>query len=431
MDELLSHISQVQCRWKETTWPQRKEYFCHLGDILKKYTSEAALAITEDMGKPIDQSIAELEKCISLCQYYAELENPFHDIRRGQALIRREPLGIILGIMPWNFPFWQCIRFALPTLLSGNAVVIKHASNCRQSGLLIEKYFVEAGFPKGLYTHTEWSHQEVVSALESDNIHGVSLTGSEEVGRKIASIAGKNLKKCVMELGGNDAFIVLKDAKLEQAARQAALARLQNAGQTCIASKRFILDERIEIPFLELFKKEISLYEPGNPFQSGTKMSGMARTDLADELQEQYERGVKAGAQILKPLIRKGETVFSPGILKINLNNPIADEEIFGPLALVLTGKTKEEILQIANTSRYGLGNSVWTQNREDAIYFAKGLESGTVSINKITHSAVDLPFGGIKASGFGTELSEFALLEFTYPKVMVGSLGNIDFSSL
>ncbi|MBP7356655.1 MAG: aldehyde dehydrogenase family protein, partial [Cloacibacterium sp.] len=315
------------------------------------------------------------------------------------------------------------IRFAVPTILAGNTVILKHASICLKSGDTLQEIFEEAGFPEGVFLHFEISHSEIEEMIANPIIKGVSLTGSEAAGRKIAETAGKNLKKCVLELGGSDAFIVCEDANLVKAAESAALGRLQNCGQTCIASKRFIIHEKVFDSFLFLLLKNFKKYEIGDPNDTKINFSEMAREDLANDLEKQYQTALENGAEYILPLERISKAGFKPGILKMNGENPINDEELFGPLAMVYSGKSDEELLAIANNTLFGLGNSVWTGDKEKALFFAENLESGTVSINQITKSDVRLPFGGTKNSGYGTELSLYALHEFVSKKTIIGNL--------
>ncbi|MGZ5285367.1 MAG: aldehyde dehydrogenase family protein, partial [Kaistella sp.] len=336
--------------------------------------------------------------------------------------IHYAPLGVILGVMPWNFPFWQVLRFAVPAILAGNTVVLKHASICFGSGKLIEKLFLEAGFPKGIFQNLEIGHAEVKTVLENPIIKGVSLTGSEKAGAEIASIAGKNIKKSLLELGGSDAFIVLDDANFKKAAESGAKARLQNCGQACNAAKRFIIQKNVEKEFLPLFIKEYQEYIPGNPRKKTTNLSGMARPDLADELEKQYKKALKNGAEIILPLKRISEQAFEPGLIRVKKGNPILQEELFGPLGMVMIAKNDEDALKMANDIPFGLANSVWTKDKKRQQFYIRNLESGTVSINKETSSDPRLPFGGAKSSGYGTDLSMLALKEFVTAKTVVGN---------
>lgn len=410
--------------WKKVPFKERQKLISKLSKLLKKDAEKFGKIITKEMHKPISQSTAEVEKSALMCSYYAEIDN---HIKPEKILtdftlseIQFVPKGVILGVMPWNFPFWQVLRFAIPTILSGNTVLLKHASICFGSGKTIEKLFLEAGFPKGVFTNLEIGHKEVEEVLKNPLVRGVSLTGSEKAGRSVASLAGKMIKKSLLELGGSDAFIVLDDADLKEAAKVGALARLQNCGQTCVAAKRFILHKKVEKDFMELFLKEYKKYVPGNPMDKMTKISGLARPDLADDLEKQYNKAIKNGAKIILPLERISDNEFKPGLIAVKAGNPILEEELFGPLGMVLLAKNDEEALKLANEIPFGLSNSVWTKDKKRQQFFIENLESGTVNINKMTSSDPRLPFGGIKNSGYGTELSTLALREFVNVKTVV-----------
>ncbi|MBS1549456.1 MAG: aldehyde dehydrogenase family protein [Bacteroidetes bacterium] len=421
------HFAQTQFKkWRLISFEERQSYFLALEKILLTEKENLGLLITQDMNKPISQSIAEIEKCAGLCRYYAEITNPLTvelvETSWDISEVHHEPLGVILGVMPWNYPFWQVLRFAVPTLLAGNAVVLKHASNCLNSGDAIERIFNEAGFPLGLFQHLHLSHSEVEELIEQPEIRGISLTGSDAAGRKIAQIAGKNLKKCVLELGGNDAFIVLSDADLDKAAEAGAIARLQNCGQTCVAGKRFIIHQDVYQIFIEKFIDAYKKFQPKDPMLQETILGYMSREDLAVDLVSQYKKAIEHGAEIILPLEVLSPISLQPGLLKMNVGNPILDEELFGPLGMVLVVASDEEALQVANTTSFGLANAVFTQNKDKAMYFAHHLESGSVAINQLFKSDVRLPFSGRKNSGYGVELSVKALFEFTAPKTIVGN---------
>jgi succinate-semialdehyde dehydrogenase/glutarate-semialdehyde dehydrogenase len=422
------HFAQTHFKkWRLKSFEERQSYLFALEKILLTEKENLGLLITQDMNKPISQSIAEIEKCAGLCRYYAEIDNPLSaelvETSWSISEIHHEPLGVILGVMPWNYPFWQVLRFAIPTLLAGNSVVIKHASNCLNSGDAIEKMMVDAGFPLGLFQHLHLNHKEVEELIAQPEIRAISLTGSDAAGRKIGEIAGKNLKKCVLELGGNDAFIVLADADLLKAAKAAALARLQNCGQTCVAGKRFIIHQDVYTEFITLFIAEYIKYQPENPMSQETILGYMSREDLAADLVTQYEKAIANGAEIIVPLKVLSPIALQPGLLKMNVGNPVLDEELFGPLGMVLVVASDEEALQVANATSFGLANAVFTQNKDKAMYFAHHLESGSVAINQLFKSDVRLPFSGRKNSGYGTELSQYALKEFTTTKTIVGEV--------
>lgn len=423
----LKQSQKTFSEWKKIPFSEKQQFIKKLSIILLENRQKFAKIITKEMNKPIAQSISEIEKCAGMCDYYSNAENVLkvekikteHEISE----IHHEPLGVILGIMPWNFPFWQVLRFAIPTILAGNVVLLKHASICEKSGKTLQKIFEQAGFPKSVFTYLKISHAEVEEIISNPIIKGISLTGSELAGRSIAQTVAKNLKKCVLELGGSDAFIVLEDANLEKAAKDAALARLQNCGQTCVAGKRFVIHEKIYEEFIEKFIQEYQKYQPANPMDFDTKLGYMARQDLAEDLEKQYQKAKKHGAKVLLPIENLGNMQLKPGILEMNTRNPIAEEELFGPLAMVYQAKNDNEALNIANNTMFGLANAIYTQDQNKAMYFAEHLESGSVAINQIFRSDWRMPFGGRKNSGYGTELSLYALREFTVPKTIIGGM--------
>jgi succinate-semialdehyde dehydrogenase/glutarate-semialdehyde dehydrogenase len=411
--------------WKTVPFKEKQQLLKNLAKLLDENAEKFGKIITKEMNKPITQSIAEVNKCALMVRYYATAENILKpekiktEFRVSE--IHYIPKGVILGVMPWNFPFWQVIRFAVPAILAGNTVVVKHASICFGSGNAIEKIFLEAGFPKGIFQNLEIGHAEVKSVLENPIVRGVSLTGSEKAGAEVASIAGKNIKKSLLELGGSDAFIVLEDADLEAAAVAGARSRLMNCGQACNAAKRFIIQKNIEKKFLPIFVKEYQKYVVGDPLKKKTNMAGMARPDLADELEKQYHKAIKHGAEIILPLVRRSANEFEPGLISVKSGNPILQEELFGPLGMVMIAKNDQQAVKLANDIPFGLSDSVWTKDKKRQQFYIDQLESGTVSINKATSSDPRLPFGGAKSSGYGTELSTVALKEFVNIRSVVG----------
>ena len=412
--------------WKTVPFTEKQKLLRKLASLLEKGADKFGKIITQEMNKPITQSISEVQKCALMTRYYAEAENILKpekiktEFRVSE--IHSVPKGVILGVMPWNFPFWQALRFAVPAILAGNTIVLKHASICFGSGNMIEKLFLKAGFPKEVFQNLEIGHEDVKKVLENPIIKGVSLTGSEKAGAEVASIAGKNIKKSLLELGGSDAFIVLDDADFKKAAASGAKARLQNCGQACNAGKRFIIQKNIEKEFLPMFIKEYQKYIPGNPLKKETLIGGMARPDLADELEKQYNKALKFGAEIILPLERISKNEFIPGLIKVKAGNPILQDELFGPLGMVMIAKNDKEALKLANDIPFGLSNSVWTKDKKRQQLFIDHLESGTVSLNKESSSDPRLPFGGAKSSGYGTELSLHALKEFVNMKTIVGN---------
>lgn len=410
--------------WKSVPFKEKQKLLKKLAKGLDENAEKFGKIITKEMNKPITQSIAEIKKCALMVRYYAEAENILkpEKIKTEFSVseIHYVPKGVILGVMPWNFPFWQAIRFAVPAILAGNTVVLKHASICFGSGNAIEKIFLEAGFPKGVFQNLEIGHAEVKTVLENPIVRGVSLTGSEKAGGEVASIAGKNIKKSLLELGGSDAFIVLDDADLEEAAISGAKSRLLNCGQACNAAKRFIIQKNTEMKFLPIFVKEYQKFVAGDPMKKKTNMAGMARPDLADDLEKQYNMALKNGAEIILPLVRISANEFVPGLIKVKSGNPILKEELFGPLGMVMVAKDDAHAVKLANEIPFGLSDSVWTKDKKRQQFYIDNLESGTISINKGTSSDPRLPFGGAKSSGYGTELSMVALKEFVNVRTVV-----------
>ncbi|AZA52237.1 aldehyde dehydrogenase family protein [Chryseobacterium sp. G0201] len=411
--------------WKKVSFEERQGLIRKAAEILKNNSEKFGAIITTEMNKPISQSIAEVEKCALMMNYYADAENILKpekiDSEFTYSEVHYAPKGVILGVMPWNFPFWQVLRFAVPAILAGNTVVLKHASICFGSGNAIEQVLLEAGFPEGIFQNLEVGHKEVKGILEHDTVKGVSLTGSGKAGGEVASIAGLNIKKSLLELGGSDAFIIFEDADLDKAAKEGVKSRLQNCGQTCTAAKRFIIDEKIEDEFLPKFIEEYKKYIPADPRDKETLIGGMARPDLADDLENQFKKALENGAEIIIPLERISDTEFNPGLIRVQEGNSILQEELFGPLGMIMTFKSDDEALQMANDIPFGLSNSVWTNNKDRQLFFIENLDSGTVNINRMTSSDPRFPFGGTKASGYGTELSLHALKEFVTAKTIVG----------
>ena len=427
---LSNHINSAQktfLEWKKVPFTERQTLLLKLADVLEKDKEKFANLITTEMHKPISQSIAEIEKSAGMIRYYAKAENVLKPEKIKTEFeiseVHYDALGIILGVMPWNFPFWQVLRFAVPAILAGIVVLLKHASICFESGDAVEKVFNDAGFPEYIFQNLRIGHEEIKEILENPFVRGVSLTGSEKAGANVAALTGKNIKKSVLELGGSDAYIVLDDADVEKAAIEAPSGKLQNTGQVCNAAKRFIVHQKIEKDFVPKFVEEFKSYQPADPFKKETKLSKMARPDLADELESQYKKALRNGAEVVLALERISESEFRPGIILVKEGNPILQEELFGPLAMLMVGKDDEEILKLANDIPFGLGNSVWTKDKKRAQFFIENLESGTVSINKSTSSDARLPFGGAKSSGYGVELSLHAIKEFTQIKTVVGNI--------
>ncbi|MGB6083262.1 NAD-dependent succinate-semialdehyde dehydrogenase [Moheibacter sp.] len=398
-----------------------------VGEILLKNKQEYARVISEEMGKPVFESIAEIEKSALNCEFYAEHADEFlkdrkYSTERYEATVRYEPLGVILGVMPWNFPFWQVFRFAVPTILAGNTIVVKHASNVPKSAQIIEEIFLEAGFEEGFYFNLSLESKYIQTIIEHPFIKAVSLTGSEKAGSSVASIAGKEIKKSVLELGGSNAFIIMDDADLDKIIDKAINARYRNAGQSCIAAKRFLVQEGIYEEFLTKFTPKVKALKMGDPFDESTEIGPLARIDLAEELEEQVNKSVEMGAKILVGGKRK-DAFYEPTILtEVTSEMPVFKEETFGPVAVVSKIKTFEEAVELSNLTTFGLGVSICSVNVDKYTDKAHLFDEGAVFFNELVRSDPKLPFGGVKKSGFGRELSEDGIREFVNTKTIVVS---------
>lgn len=394
------------------------------GQILLDKKEEFAKVISEEMGKPVFESIAEIEKSALNCDYYADnckefLKDRSYETERYDAFVRYEPLGVILGVMPWNFPFWQVFRFAVPTILAGNTIVLKHASNVPKCARLIEEIFLEAGFEKGCYLNLSLESKHIETVIEHPFIKAVSLTGSEKAGSSVASAAGKAIKKSVLELGGSNAFIVMNDADLDNVLEKAINARYRNAGQSCIAAKRFLVQEGIYDEFLERFTQKVRALKMGDPFDEETEIGPLARVDLAEELELQVNKSVEMGAKIVVGGKRR-EAFYEPTVLtEITPEMPVFKEETFGPVAVVVKFKIFEEAVELSNLTSFGLGVSICSRNINELAEKVHLFEEGAVFFNELVRSDPKLPFGGVKKSGFGRELSEEGIREFVNVKTV------------
>ena len=425
MEFILQKANTTFLHWQSKKLKERLIFLPNIATLLLENKEEYASIITSEMHKPITQALAEVEKCALLCNYYYENAENFLATKSiktdaSESYVVYEPLGVILGIMPWNFPFWQVFRFAVPTLIAGNTVVVKHASNVPKCAELIESIFNAAGFPKGCYQNLPIPSNKVSDIIANPIIKAVSLTGSEQAGVAVATEAGKHLKKCVLELGGNSAFIILEDANLEKAVATAVNARMQNAGQSCIAAKRFLVHETILDAFIEKFKIAIQNLKTGNPLDRDTQIGSLARVDLAEELEQQVQKSIQMGAQIITGGKRDG-AFFEPTILTdVTPIMPVFKEETFGPVAAITTFKTIDEAIELSNQSEYGLGVSIFTQDVDFIKTKISAFNEGAVFINEMVKSDPRLPFGGIKKSGYGRELAEEGLKEFVNVKTVV-----------
>ena len=426
VQEVLGLAAKAGRQWRAVAFHQRAELLHKAAGILRQNLTQHGEVITTEMGKPIIQAEAEVEKCAVGCEHYAvhaESYLPDEVVKTDadESYITHEPLGAVLAIMPWNFPFWQVLRFAAPALMAGNVCVLKHAPNVPGCAVAIERVFRDAGFPAGAFTTLLVDTPAVESVIRHPAIAAVTLTGSSRAGMAVAAQAGKALKKCVLELGGSDPFIVLPDADLAATAKAAVAARTQNAGQSCIAAKRFIVVGDPE-PFARAMAERMSKLKVGNPMDRGTDVGPIARKDLMENLESQVERSIAAGA---KPLVgghcMGGKGLFyAPTVLTgVKPGMPAFDEEVFGPVAAVIGAKDVDDAVELANRTEYGLGASIWTRNIEQAKKLVSRIESGSVFINGTVKSDPRLPFGGVKHSGYGRELARQGILEFVNVKTV------------
>lgn len=411
--------------WHRRSFEERAAILQQVAAVLKEKKEDLGRLITREMGKTLAEAIAEVEKCAWVCEYYATgaagfLQDEVISTDYSHSLVRYQPIGTVLAIMPWNFPFWQVFRFAAPTLMAGNTVLLKHAANVSGCALAIQRIFEEAGAKPGLFQSLLVPPAMVESILRYDAVQAVSLTGSEQAGVSVAALAGAQVKKSVLELGGSDAFVVLADADLALAAKTAVLARLQNAGQSCIAAKRFIVLHDVYDAFIEQSLGYMRAIKQGDPLRPETDMGPLARPDLADSLRGQLERSVAAGAALVQGGDFDGCRVSPILLAGVQPGMAAFDEETFGPLMAVTPAADEAGALQLANRSRFGLGGSVWSKDTDRALHFASQLSAGAVFVNSMVKSDPRLPFGGIKKSGYGRELSLAGIREFVNVKTLV-----------
>jgi succinate-semialdehyde dehydrogenase/glutarate-semialdehyde dehydrogenase len=428
IDTALQQAYDAQKSWRETSFGERAGVLQSVARILRARKTDWATLATLEMGKPLVEAEAEVEKCAWNCDFYAEHAPKFladEHIQTGaqESFVAFEPLGVVLAIMPWNFPFWQVLRFAAPALMAGNGAVLKHASNVPRCALAIEEILSSAGLPQGLFRTLLVPGSATEQLIADPRIHAVTLTGSSEVGEKVASAAGKVLKKQVLELGGSDPFIVLADADLEAAAKVAVRARNQNNGQSCIAAKRFIVEEPVADEFTALFAAAVGALQVGDPMQRSTNVGPLARGDLREALARQVEASVSKGAQAVvggRALDGKGY-YYAPTVLS-GVKDTMAAfrEETFGPVAAVIRARDADHAVSMANDTEYGLGANLWTRDVERAKQLARRIEAGSVFINGMVASDPRLPFGGIKRSGYGRELGSYGIKEFTNIQTIV-----------
>ncbi len=424
VDQKVQRATRAFTSWKKRSFSFRGDLMKRAAELLRQNKEHYAKTISTEMGKVLSESRAEVEKCANACDYYAEnaaafLADESVATEARKSLIAFQPLGPVLAIMPWNFPLWQVFRFAAPALMAGNVGLLKHAANVTQCAMMIERVFLEADFPEGVFQSVLIGSKQVEAVIARNEIAAVTLTGSEFAGTQVAAAAGKHLKKTVLELGGSDPFIVLEDADLDYTADIAVTSRMQNAGQSCIAAKRFIVVEKAKDAFTALFREKIAALKQGNQLDPSTTTGPLARLDLAEQLEKQLDASVNAGAKLLMGGTRDGCN-YQPALLDNVRPGMVAfDEEMFGPVAAVITVKDEAGAITMANLSRYGLGASVWTRDPERGERVAREIESGCVFVNSLMRSDQRLPFGGIKKSGYGRELSQLGIREFVNAKTI------------
>ncbi|HRH34148.1 MAG TPA: NAD-dependent succinate-semialdehyde dehydrogenase [Catalimonadaceae bacterium] len=429
--EITSRLAQSRIAfsdWKNSGLEDRLQLLGKLADVIDKKADWLAFQMSEEMGKTLSESKAEVMKCAMGARFFQKNASDYlapktilSDSRISKVLF--QPIGGVLLVMPWNFPLWQVLRAAIPALCVGNTIILKHAPNVMRYAHQIEALFAEAGFPNGVFTNLVVDVNELERVVSNEAVAAVSLTGSEFAGRSMARIAGKYLKKCVLELGGSDPFIVLPDADLKNAGNLAAQARLINNGQSCIAAKRFIVHETVADDFLDQFVAELEKFQPGDPTLPETKLGPMARKDLADALERQKQQSIQMGGTLFYEMNAQPTNGFFslPAIITGARPGMVCfDEETFGPLSSVSTFSSIQEAIDLANHTRFGLGATIHTQDEEQAQKLAEKLDCGTVAINAMVRSKPMLPFGGIKSSGYGKELSEFGMYEFANAKAIV-----------
>lgn len=426
VDEALAAVHRAQPEWAQLGVAGRASLLRRLADRIRAQQEALAGLMVQEMGKPIGEALAEVEKCAWVCEYYAE-EGPaaLADREIASSALRswvsHEPLGTVLAIMPWNFPYWQVFRFAAPTLLAGNTALLKHSPNVTGCALAVEQLILDAGFPRDVFRTLVLAESDVPAAAErllSDpRVHGVSLTGSERAGSAVAALAGREIKKSLLELGGSDPFVVLDDADLDLAVASAVKSRFLNSGQSCLAAKRFIVHDAVADEFLERFAAAVAALRVGDPADPSSAIGPLARADLAEALERQLAGSVAAGARVLTGghrLDRPGAWYAPTVVADATLEMPVMAEETFGPVAAVVRAYSDEEAIELANATRYGLGGSVWSASQERALAVGRRITSGALFVNAVVASDPRLPFGGTKRSGYGRELGSAGATEFT-----------------
>jgi len=422
----LAGADRAHREWSRATGvEQRAALVRRVGELHVERRQELAETIVREMGKPVEQALGEVDFCAAIYEYYADnavallADEPIAlSGGDGSAFVRRGSIGAILGIMPWNYPYYQVARFAGPNLVVGNTILLKHAPQCPESAAALQRIFDDAGFPAGAYTNVYATNAQVADVIADPRVQGVSVTGSERAGAAVAEIAGRNLKKVVLELGGSDPFILLSTDDLDSVVSSAVAARLENAGQACNAAKRFIVADDLYQPFVDRFTAALTAVEPGDPTSSDAAMGPLSSTLAADRLEDQLRRATAQGATLVGGA-RSGNAV-SPGVLTgVAPGNDAYREELFGPIATVYRVGSEEEAIALANDTPYGLGSYLFTTDPEQALRVADRIEAGMVFVNVVGADAAELPFGGVKRSGFGRELGRYATEEFVNRKLI------------
>ena len=427
-EQVLAEAAEAAATWRTTSLPHRAERMRRAAALLRERQDALARLMALEMGKPLADGRAEAVKCALCCDYYAEhaaafLADEIIETEAQRSFIAHEPLGVVLAIMPWNFPLWQVVRFAAPAVMAGNVGLLKHAPNVPQCALALERLFHDAGFPPATFRALLIETDLVAKLIADDRLRAVTLTGSEAAGASVAATAGRHIKKTVLELGGSDAFIVLADADVDRAAEVGAQARMINSGQSCIAAKRFIVEAPVRVEFVAKLRQHLQALRYGDPLDPATQYGPLARPDLADHLTQQVRESVAQGAhvELAGGQPAPGATEFRPMIISnIQPGQPAYHEELFGPVAIVLEARDAADAVRLANDSPFGLGAAIWTRDARQGEALARRLEAGAVFVNALVKSSPDMPFGGIKHSGYGRELSYLGLREFTNQKSVV-----------
>jgi succinate-semialdehyde dehydrogenase / glutarate-semialdehyde dehydrogenase len=427
LEAAIAAADEVHRSWsKSTTVDERAALIRRVAELHRERRQELAEIIVREMGKPIAQALSEVDFAADIYEYYADHSPKFLEDEpiellagEGSAVIRRSSVGVLLGVMPWNFPYYQVARFAGPNLIIGNTILLKHAGQCPESAAAMEQMFRDAGFPAGAYVNIYATHDQLERVIADPRVQGVSLTGSERAGAEVAAIAGRHLKKVVLELGGSDPFILLSTNDLDGAAQAAVDARLDNSGQSCNAAKRFIVADELYEPFLETFTAKLAAVEATDPTSEDSALGPLSSLEAAERLDEQVKRAIKHGARLVHGGTRNGAFFQTTVLTDVTPDNPASKEEFFGPVAQVYRAKDEAEAVRIANDIPYGLGSYVYTTDEEQALRVADAIEAGMVFVNVVLADGAELPFGGVKRSGTGREMGRLGADEFTNKKLI------------